>query len=116
MAGERRLVSEAGIGTRRHENCDESENLTSERSSVLRLVPQILSAAPRLPRLHCEPTSHLDWVDERRIEMRAEGRHHWVPSMRDFEMAERDCWDDLVKRGYWSEGEYQVESHNGDEP
>jgi hypothetical protein len=39
----------------------------------------------------------MDWIDERRIEMRAEGRPHWVPSMRDFEMAERDCWDDLVK-------------------
>jgi hypothetical protein len=38
-----------------------------------------------------------DWVDERRIEMLAEGRPHWVPSTRDFEMAERDCWDDLVK-------------------
>jgi hypothetical protein len=38
-----------------------------------------------------------DWIDERRIEMLAEGRPHWVPSMRDFEMAERDCWDDLVK-------------------
>jgi hypothetical protein len=33
----------------------------------------------------------------RRIEMLAEGRHHWVPSTRDFEQAERDCWDDLVK-------------------
>ncbi|MBZ5655889.1 MAG: hypothetical protein LAO56_11520 [Acidobacteriia bacterium] len=39
----------------------------------------------------------MDWIDERRIEMTAEGRPHWVPSMRDFEMAERDCWDDLVK-------------------
>jgi len=40
----------------------------------------------------------LDWIDERRIEMLAEGRHHWVPSTHDFEMAVRDCWDDLVKR------------------
>ncbi len=39
-----------------------------------------------------------DWIDERRIEMRAEGRAHWVPTDRDFEQAERDCWDDLVKR------------------
>lgn len=39
-----------------------------------------------------------DWIDERRIEMMAEGRPHWVPSMRDFEQAMRDCWDDLVKR------------------
>jgi len=38
-----------------------------------------------------------DWIDERRIEMVAEGRPHWVPSMNDFEQAERDCWDDLVK-------------------
>ena len=39
-----------------------------------------------------------DWIDERRIEMLAEGRPHWVPSMDDFEHAMRDCWDDLVKR------------------
>ena len=38
-----------------------------------------------------------DWVDERRIEMRAEGRRHWVPTDRDFWLAMRDCWDDLVK-------------------
>jgi hypothetical protein len=38
-----------------------------------------------------------DWIDERRIEMLAEGRPHWVPSMDDFECAERDCRDDLVK-------------------
>ena len=38
-----------------------------------------------------------DWVDERRIEMLAEGRPHWVPATHDFEMAERDCWDDLVR-------------------
>lgn len=40
-----------------------------------------------------------NWIDERRIEMLAEGRPHWVPSLRDFEQAKRDCWDDLVKRG-----------------
>ena len=38
------------------------------------------------------------WIDERRIEMQAEGRRHWVPSVRDFEQAMRDCWDDLVKQ------------------
>ena len=38
-----------------------------------------------------------NWIDERRIEMRAEGRPHWVPSTHDFEQAMRDCWDDLVK-------------------
>jgi len=38
-----------------------------------------------------------DWVDERRIEMLAEGRPHWVPSDRDFWLAMRDCRDDLVK-------------------
>jgi hypothetical protein len=43
-----------------------------------------------------------DWIDERRIEMLAEGRPHWVPSERDFEQAMRDCWDDLVK-GTWAE-------------
>jgi hypothetical protein len=39
----------------------------------------------------------MDWIDERRIEVVAEGRRHWVPSMDDFERAMRDCWDDLVK-------------------
>jgi hypothetical protein len=39
----------------------------------------------------------MDWIDECRIERLAEGRPHWVPSMRDFEMAERDCGDDLVQ-------------------
>jgi hypothetical protein len=39
-----------------------------------------------------------DWIDERRIEMLAEGRPHWVPNERDFEQAMWDCWDDLVKR------------------
>jgi hypothetical protein len=38
------------------------------------------------------------WVDERRIEMLAEGRPHWVPNERDFEHAMWDCWDDLVQR------------------
>jgi hypothetical protein len=38
----------------------------------------------------------MDWIDERRIEMQAEGRRHWVPSSWDFEQAMRDCWDDLV--------------------
>lgn len=37
------------------------------------------------------------WIDERRIEMLAEGRPHWVPSLDDFDRAVRDCWDDLVK-------------------
>lgn len=39
-----------------------------------------------------------DWIDERRIEMLAEGRRHWVPSERDFWLAMLDCWDDLVRR------------------
>lgn len=39
-----------------------------------------------------------NWIDERRIEMTAEGRPHWVPSDRDFEQAVRDCWDDLRLR------------------
>jgi hypothetical protein len=33
----------------------------------------------------------MDWIDERRIEMQAEGRRHWVPSSWDFEQAMRDC-------------------------
>jgi hypothetical protein len=39
----------------------------------------------------------IDWIDERRIEMEAEGRRYWVPTDRDFWQAVRDCWDDLVK-------------------
>ena len=38
----------------------------------------------------------MHWTDERRIEMQAEGRRHWVPSVSDFEQAMRDCWDDLA--------------------
>jgi len=38
-----------------------------------------------------------NWLDDRRIEMLAEGRPHWVPSTHDFEQAVRDCRDDLVK-------------------
>jgi hypothetical protein len=30
--------------------------------------------------------------------MQAEGRRYWVPTDWDFSQAERDCWDDLVKR------------------
>lgn len=37
------------------------------------------------------------WIDERRIEMLAEGRPHWVPTQRDYWLAMWDCWDDLVK-------------------
>jgi hypothetical protein len=39
----------------------------------------------------------IDWIDERRIEMEAEGRRYWVPTFWDFWQAMRDCWDDLVK-------------------
>jgi hypothetical protein len=43
-------------------------------------------------------SSAIRHLESRRLERRrAEGRPHWVPSMRDFEMAVRDCWDDLVK-------------------
>jgi len=38
----------------------------------------------------------MHWIDERRIEMQAKGRRHWVPSVRDFEQAMRDCRDDLI--------------------
>lgn len=38
------------------------------------------------------------WIDERRIEMLAEGRRYWVPADWDFWQAMRDCWDDLVTR------------------
>jgi len=40
----------------------------------------------------------MDWLDDRHIEMVAEGRPHWIPSMNDFERVARDCGDDLVKR------------------
>jgi hypothetical protein len=40
----------------------------------------------------------MDWLDDRRIEMVAEGRPYWIPSMNDFEQAVRDCGGDLVKR------------------
>ena len=39
----------------------------------------------------------MDWISERQIEMLAEGRRQWVPTDRDFWLAMRDCWDDLVK-------------------
>ena len=38
----------------------------------------------------------MDWIDERRIEMLAEGWRYWVPTDWDF-WAMRDCWDDLAK-------------------
>ena len=39
----------------------------------------------------------MDWIDERRIEMQAEGRRYWVPTDWDFRQALRDCWDDLAR-------------------
>jgi hypothetical protein len=39
----------------------------------------------------------MGWIDERRIEMEAEGRRYWVPTDGDYWEAMRDCWDDLVK-------------------
>jgi hypothetical protein len=39
----------------------------------------------------------MNWTDERRIEMLAEGRPHWIPFMEDFEQAMSDCSDDLIK-------------------
>ncbi len=38
-----------------------------------------------------------EWLDDRRIEMLAEGRPHWIPATQDFERAVRDCADDLVQ-------------------
>jgi hypothetical protein len=40
----------------------------------------------------------MDWISERRKEMLAEGRPHWVPTQRDYWLALWDCWDDLVQR------------------
>jgi hypothetical protein len=39
----------------------------------------------------------MDWIDERRIEMQAEGRRYWVPTDWDFWQAVRDWWDDLAR-------------------
>jgi hypothetical protein len=39
----------------------------------------------------------MDWIDERRIEMEAEGRRYWVPTEWDFWQAMRDCSDDLAR-------------------
>jgi hypothetical protein len=36
----------------------------------------------------------MHWIDERRIEMQAEGRRYWVPTDGDFWQAVRDCSDD----------------------
>jgi hypothetical protein len=38
----------------------------------------------------------MDWIDERRIEMQAEGRRYWVPTQRDYWLAVWDCGNDLV--------------------
>jgi len=51
----------------------------------------------RYPHTMSNQLQIMRWVDDRRIEMLAEGRPHWVPSMDDFEHAMWDCWDDLVK-------------------
>ena len=72
----------------------------SQRQNDLASFIEYLRFCRQNPAYHACIANQLrifDWVDERRIEMRAEGRHHWVPSTRDFEQAERDCWDDLVK-------------------
>lgn len=68
-----------------------------------------ISVATRLAyhRFRCESSTYhhsignylmlMDWIDERRIEMQAEGRRYWVPTDWDFWQAVRDCWDDLAK-------------------
>jgi hypothetical protein len=47
----------------------------------------------------------MDWINERRKEMLAEGRARWVPSERDCWQAMRDCWDDLVTISLHKAGE-----------
>jgi len=96
MAGGRQLVSEADIGTRRHKTAMNQRTCQNDLATFL----AYLKFCRRHLAYHSCLANQLrifDWIDERRIEMRAEGRPHWVPSTRDFEQAERDCWDDLVK-------------------
>jgi len=83
-------------------NCDQNSALSQKVQQRIRVAT--IFAYSRFCR-ECLAYHHtlanylmlMDWIDERRIEMQAEGRRHWVPSMRDFEQAMRDCWDDLVK-------------------
>ena len=97
MAGGRRLVSEADVGTRRLETAMTPK---VQRQNDLATFLAYLKFCRLHPAYHACIANQLrifDWIDERRIEMLAEGRPHWVPSTRDFEVAVRDCWDDLVK-------------------
>jgi len=97
MAGGRRLALAADIGTRRFET---AMNQRIQRRNDLATFLAFLKFCRLHPAYHpcfANQLRILDWVDERRIEMRAEGRAHWIPSTHDFERAVRDCWDDLVK-------------------
>jgi len=74
---------------------------TAERRNSIATIMAYQRFCRQNSRYHHTMSNQLrifDGIDERRIEMLAEGRPHWVPNERDFELAMRDCWDDLVKR------------------
>ena len=90
-------MSEADFGTRQHET---AMNQRTQRQNNLATVIAYHRFCHLNSSYHHSMANQIrifDWIDERRIEMLAEGRTHWVPSMRDFWLAMRDCWDDLVK-------------------
>ncbi len=71
----------------------------AERRNVLATILAYHKFCCENPRYHHTMANQLrilDCIDERRIEMLAEGRPHWVPTEHDFWHAMRDCWDDLV--------------------
>ena len=88
--------------------CDEAMKPSNRTRPLSQKVRQRVRVATTIAysRFRCECSAYhhtlanylmlMDRIDERRIEMHAEGRPHWVPSMRDFERAMWDCWDDLV--------------------
>jgi hypothetical protein len=57
------------------------------------ILPQSAFVSPLLG----ESAPHSRLGARRRIEMLAEGRPHWVPTLDDFAWAARDCGDDLVR-------------------
>jgi hypothetical protein len=67
------------------------------RVAAVRAYFRFCDECPTYPHNMTNYLMLMAWVDERRIEMEAEGRRYWVPTDRDFWQAERDCWDDLVK-------------------
>ena len=78
----------------------ENHNHTAQRRNRLATFIGYLRFCRETPRYYpclANQLRIMDWVAERRKEMLAEGRPHWVPGERDFWLAMWDCWDDLVK-------------------